>query len=334
MTVLRFALPILALLSAACADKSAPPARTDLHAHARANGSPAVDVVTSAEFAKKHSTHSGYWNQGLAELNRYSLQQSRYGELHDGEAVFVFVTEPFLKDRQVKFESGDRSNAEQVLKLNAYRRFYTGVYPYTTMTSTFVPANRPGPSHKLTTTVQEWCGQVFAQLNLRADATSYGGRSFSYFQSEGDREFEVSSAVLEDALPAQARRDLGSLPIGTIELLPSTTYLRLAHKSWDVRKAQATLSPAQKSDFSDSAVRVYRLEYVDLDRVVEWHFEEQFPHRLVGWEETARAIFNPAGGEPQLLTTRGKLTSSIMLDYWSKHGNDDAPYRDALGLKF
>jgi len=37
------------------------------------------------------STRSGqfsdYWRQGLAELNRYRLEQVRYGEVHEGDAV-------------------------------------------------------------------------------------------------------------------------------------------------------------------------------------------------------------------------------------------------------
>src|ERR1043166_4986458 len=78
-----------------------------------------------------------YWYAGKAELDRYSLDQARYGEMHKGEAVVIFVTEPFLLDKQVKFEHGDKSNAVTVMKVNFTKRFFTGIYPYTLITSTF-----------------------------------------------------------------------------------------------------------------------------------------------------------------------------------------------------
>ncbi len=48
----------------------------------------------------------GYWYQGKAELTRYQLEQARYGEIHSGDAVLIFVTENFLLDKQVKHEHG------------------------------------------------------------------------------------------------------------------------------------------------------------------------------------------------------------------------------------
>ena len=34
-----------------------------------------------------------YWYNHGAELSRFTLQQMRYGEIHDGDAILVFVTE-------------------------------------------------------------------------------------------------------------------------------------------------------------------------------------------------------------------------------------------------
>ena len=39
------------------------------------------------------SKFNDYWYRGEAELNSYTLEQARYGEIHKGEAVLVFVTE-------------------------------------------------------------------------------------------------------------------------------------------------------------------------------------------------------------------------------------------------
>lgn len=323
---------LLMVFGSGCAEKKTTTPSADTRAQATTMQE--VDVTTSAEFAQEHDSFDDYWFRGLAELNRFELTQSRYGELHDGEAVFVFVTEPFLRDKQVKHEFGDGSNAEQVLKLNNYRRFYTGVYPYTMLTSTFVPAKREGPAHKVTQTVQEWCGQAFAQMNLDDAKTGYDVQSFSYFQKEGDRKFELDTTRLEDSLFTQIRKDPEGLPTGEIQLLPSLVFLRLMHRPWKVSTAEASLSGPSKTSFSDAPVRTYTLEYPAYDRTLSIYFEDAFPHRIVGFEESYEALFNPEGGEPQRLTTRAKLTKSIMLDYWSRHGNDDAVWRDVLGLQY
>ena len=217
-----------------------------------------VNVTTSKDFAKKHTDFRAYWHRGLAELNRYELKQSRYGELHDGEAVMVFVTEPFLSDKQVKQDFGNDPSAVQVLKNNFYRRFYTGVYPYTIMTSTFTPT-APGPTIKVTQSVQEWCGHVYAQLNLNAERNGYDVKSFSYFQSEADQELALAGTLVEDDLYTRIRLGPESLPTGELELLPSATYLRLTHKEWALRPATVTLSAAAKSDVSDEPVRTYAI---------------------------------------------------------------------------
>jgi hypothetical protein len=36
-----------------------------------------------------------YWFNGEAELSSFQLTQARYGELREGKAVMIFVTEPF-----------------------------------------------------------------------------------------------------------------------------------------------------------------------------------------------------------------------------------------------
>ena len=58
---------------------------------------PPLAFTATAEFDK-------YWNSGLAELARYELQQARYGAVHRGEMIAIFVTEPFRTDKQVKSE--------------------------------------------------------------------------------------------------------------------------------------------------------------------------------------------------------------------------------------
>ena len=107
-----------------------------------------------------------YWYSGEAEITSYSLLQERYGEIREGTAVNVFVTEDFLPEEQVKANNASEKNIS-VMKLNQMKNFNTGIYPYSIMGSTFSPITNSGHALKVSAGVQEWCGQVYMQLNNR-----------------------------------------------------------------------------------------------------------------------------------------------------------------------
>ncbi len=264
-----------------------------------------------------------YWYQGKAELTRYELNQARYGEIHKGEAVLIFVTEPFRADRQVKLERGDPSKGVTVLKLNSVRKFFTGIYPYSMMTSTFSPvssgATNPRKTLKVASSSQEWCGQTFTQLNLRGGR--YEGLLRSYFDDEGDRAFDFDAAWLEDEIWTRIRLAPETLPVGPVSVVPGLQYARLWHKDVRPEKAEATLR-------SEGREKVYTLDYSAIPRKLAIRFEAAFPYRIVSWEETQPGGFD---GSP-LLTTKAVATKSLMLDYWKRHGNADAHFRKELGL--
>jgi hypothetical protein len=262
-----------------------------------------------------------YWYQGKAELTRYELNQARYGEMHKGEAVLIFVTEPFLPDKQVKLERGDPSKGVTVLKLNSVRKFFTGIYPYSLMTSTFTPVSfgATGRALKVASSSQEWCGLTFTQLNLRGGR--YEGALRSYFEDEGDRAFGFDAAWLEDEIWTRIRLAPETLPVGRIEIVPGLQYARLWHKDVRPEKAEATLR-------SDGRENVYSLAYSAIPRKLAIRDEAAFPYKIVSWEEIQPGAFD---GSP-LLTTKAVATRSLMLDYWKRHGNADAHYRKELGL--
>ena len=87
-----------------------------------ANSSTTVD---SKEF-------KDYWYDGKAEITSYKLEQARYGELHEGYAVLVFVAEDFSKSKQVKLDDPQNAKGDdvKVLKLNRIKKFDTGIYRY------------------------------------------------------------------------------------------------------------------------------------------------------------------------------------------------------------
>ena len=145
-------------------------------------------------------TFHRYWHAGKAEIDSYELNQSRYGENRPGKAVLIFVTEDLSRKLQVKLDDPSSGNKTNVLKLNFTKKFITGIYPYSMMLSVFTPTDRTkdSPSVKVVMSSQEWCGQVYTQLNLRGNR--YSIKSHSYFEQEADEQFSVKQTLLEDEL--------------------------------------------------------------------------------------------------------------------------------------
>ena len=258
-----------------------------------------------------------YWYSGLAELNSYRTTQRRYGEDREGTAVLIFVTEGFLPETQVK-DDGARTKEEpvSVLKLNRVERFSTGVYDYSIMQSVFTPVSRDRYPHTLKTTlsVQDWCGQVWAQYNYRKNAYQVEYRS--YFQREGDQRVSHAAALLEDELPNLVRLDRAWLPDGEVLLIPSEKYGRLHHQSTEPRRA--TLSFSESPD-----ALTLEVEYRDLERSLAYEFEPEFPYRLEAWTVIQDGVRD----------FEAERTATRREPYWQQNGNRFAPLRDSLGLQ-
>jgi len=261
-----------------------------------------------------------YWYAGKAEVSSYELTQARYGELRKGNAVLIFVTEPFSKEKQVKLDNPQRTGDDKVtvMKLNFTKKFETGIYPYSMMLSTFTPVDRYNFPSTLKTTMsgQEWCGQVFAQMNLENE--KYHVQSFSYFESEGDNKFELENALLEDEIWNMIRLDYTALPTGSVTLIPGLFATRLMHKPLKPMTTEASLVEKENEG-------IYTMEFPN-DRTLSITFSLTFPHKILSWEEKYPGI----GGE--VLTTSGKLKESLHIDYWNKNSNADSHLRDSLLL--
>ncbi|MEB8328826.1 septum formation inhibitor Maf [Flavobacteriaceae bacterium KMM 6897] len=260
-----------------------------------------------------------YWYAGTAEITSYRLEQARYGEIREGEAVLIYVTEPFLVNKQVK---ADRSNPENiaVLKLNTTKKFLTGIYPYSIMTSSFYPVDNNGHAVKISNSAQEWCGHVYAQLNNREE---FEVMSHSYFESEADQEFNLTKTILEDELWNKIRVDPKSLPTGSLQIIPSMEFTRLRHKEFKAYEATVTLT-------NNGRLSNYTISYPALDRTLEINFSKDFPHTIENWSETAVSGFGPGAKQ---LTTRATKIKTLNTPYWQKNHNSDLFLRDSLGLK-
>ncbi|MBO6879693.1 septum formation inhibitor Maf [Winogradskyella sp.] len=256
-----------------------------------------------------------YWYNGEAEITSYKLEQARYGELREGTAVMVFVTEDFLPEQQVKADNYDESNIP-VLKLNATKNFNTGVYPYSIMQSTFYPVANNQHAIKVTASVQEWCGQVYAQLNNRDD---FEIMSHSYFQGEADQNFNIEKNWTENELWTKLRIDPQSLPTGELKIVPSLEFTRLRHQPIKAYDAIASLENG-----------IYTLSYPELNRTLKINFNNEFPFDILGWEETSESGF---GASTKTLTTKATKLSSIKSAYWNKNNNADESLREKLKLQ-
>ena len=279
------------------------------------------DVAESAVAYHPNEQFNEYWYNNEAELAHYKLTQARYGELREGDAVLIFVTEHLDPQHHVKTANEDNSGIP-ILKLNATRNFTTGIYPYSLMTSVFTPVNidQNPNSLKVSFTGQEWCGHVFQLLDLRGD--SYKAVLHSYFEGEADKELTLKPALLEDEIFNRIRINPLSLPKGELEIIPTLTFLRLKHVEMKPYKAIASFK--DEGEFS-----TYSIEFPELQRSLIIEYQKLFPHKITRWEETYNSGF---GDNIQTLTTTAVLDTTIMLDYWNKNAAADTIYRKLLGF--
>lgn len=254
-----------------------------------------------------------YWYAGKAEITSYTLKQSRYGELRDGSVVFIYVTEPFSAEKQVKADAQNADNIP-VLKLNSTKNYLTGIYPYSIMTSSFYPVYDNSNALKVTFSAQEWCGQVYAQLNNKEN---FEITSHSYFEKEGDQDFSLDKTLLEDEIWNKIRINPANLPTGEIKIIPSFEYIRVYHKEMKIQNAVA------KMEILENGLTSYSINYPELQRSLSIIFTSDFPHSIESWNET---ITNGT------LISSGQKKKRIITPYWEQNSNSDLFLRDSLGL--
>ncbi|MBT8297800.1 MAG: septum formation inhibitor Maf [Maribacter sp.] len=272
-------------------------------------------VKTKKELSKEFKE---YWYAGDAEITSYKLEQARYGELREGKAVLIYVTEPFNANKQVKAEF-DRDGNIPILKLNRTKKYLTGIYPYSLMSSSFYPVHDDQQALKVTFSAQEWCGQVFAQIN---NHEKFKIRSFSYFESEGDIDIELEKNVLENELWNRIRVNPFDLPIGALKMIPDLEYIRMAHKELAAYNAIASLT-------TNDGFNIYRLTYPELDRTLEIKFESSFPYTIESWTDSFKSGF---GSKAQTMTSKATKIKTLKTPYWRQNRNNDIFLRDTLGL--
>jgi len=279
----------------------------------------------------------GHWRDGKAELDGYRLTVTRYARPRTGQAVMIFVTEPFSVSKLVKTDDPSRNPDDtlDVIKLNLVRDFQTGLYDYNTMTSVFCRTADFEPV-KITFSSAEWCGHVYEELLPGPDRVR--GRLSSYFEGES-APLDLPArpgGVVEDSLFIQLRGLRGQpyLEPGRprqVDFLPGAMTRRLRHQplAWTTaeieRLADRERISVPAGDF-DTIVYVVRVADGRLGR---FHIEAAAPHRVVRWSwgTSLQTFAPPEAGES------GELTGSERLAYWQLHDNGDERHLEALGLQ-
>ncbi len=276
-----------------------------------------------------HSEYTiDYWDEGLAEVSRYTLEQNRYQDVHPGEVVMIFVKEDFLTAKQVKSESSSLKRSTPILKNIMLKKFTTGLYDYTMSTNVFSAFDQnkfPGV-FKIQSLSTEWCGSTYTQLNHRDNA--YEVELRSYFENEGDQHTQIKDVLTEDEIFNLIRLNPDGLPIGELELIPATQYSRLSHLPIGSYKATTQLSSYEGKEFDEKSIHVYQLDLKKMNRSVRIYFERSYPHRILGWDESFPSMF-----DRQPRTTKARLSHQIRKDYWKYNRLDNQGLRAELGLK-
>jgi hypothetical protein len=278
--------------------------------------SPSANARLTTLPAAHGSDFNTYWYAGKAELSTYQLEQDRYGEKRTAEQVNIFVTEDFSASKQVKLDNAQEAGDDKVpvLKLNSVRRFETGIYDYSLMSSVFTPIESDAATLKLNATIQDWCGHTFTQINRLDKAWRW--RQFSYFESEADTEALLEDCVLEDELFSQLRLKPEAWNNRQVRMLPGLFYLRMKHLPSEPKNATIS-SQVQNGN------RLTTVQYTDLPRTIRITQESAFPYRILDWEEQ----------ENDKILVKAYLVNVVATDYWAKNGNQYSGWRDSLKLR-
>ncbi len=259
-----------------------------------------------------------YWYTGEAEITSFRINQARYGEIREGDAVMIFVTEDFSKDGYTKTDKPG-SESLPVLKMNFTKNFVTGIYPYSIMTSTFIPFENYGPVLKISCSVQEWCGHVYMQLTNKKQMEYL---VHSYFENENVADGKIESALTEDEIWNLIRIYPESIPEGSQQVIPPFHFLRMKH--FEMKTYTCEISKT----VSDTGISAITMDYPELQRTMKIYYQSEFPRQITGWQESYP---DGQGDNPPILISTGERIRTIRSPYWTKNKSSDEIIRKELG---
>jgi hypothetical protein len=187
------------------------------------------------------------------------------------------------------------------------------------MSSTFYPVHHNLQALKVSSSIQEWCGHVYSQLNNRKE---FEFISHSYFEGEGDQQKSLEKDILENELWNMIRVHPENLPTGSLKVIPSLEYIRTAHIPIKAYTAEGSIKEI-------SGLTTYTLNYPELNRSLSIVFTSAFPHSIEQWTDAFKSGYGPNTRE---LTSKAVKIKRLKTPYWRQNSNKDLIYRDSLGL--
>jgi hypothetical protein len=282
-------------------------------------------------------TFESIWQDGRAELDGYRYAVTRYGQRRGGQAVAVYVTEPFSERDRVKVDDPARHPGDvfEALKLNLVRDFQTGIYDYNTMTSLFVRSSDFMPA-KVSFSSAEWCGHVYEELRFDHDAVRQSTRS--YFEGEsGARTMKAPrGGVPEEALHVLLRGLRGPFlrpgESRPVPFLPSAFVRRLTHRAaaWGtatIERGSRTESIRVPAGLFETDPYIVRASD---GREGRYWIESDPPHRVIRWTWTGASEGTRMAADA---AESAELAGSERLPYWQLHDNGNETLLSRLGLE-
>lgn len=256
-----------------------------------------------------------YWYSQGSEISSFALHQSKYGQLHHGEATLEYSLATYSRSRQLPVMKFDTANADhiRVMVLNSRKHFATGLFENSVASTTVIPEiMREGPfALKLTGSVHEREGLSWLQLNL--DANKYNVQLRSFNANEGDKNRVTMLCVTEDQLWCMIRTNPPALPVGKMQVVPGLTSMRLRQSVIKPVLAELTLTDALQNDIpsaikTDAVLQHYKIEYPVDGRRLDIFFQKDFPFLIEGWKET---YVDGQGSSSRKITTSAHRTQTI-----------------------
>ncbi len=286
-----------------------------------------VWLLLAANYACADMRFDSYWYDGNAEISVYDLEEVRYDEVRKGKRIMVFVTEPLRRSTLIKPDTLISADERyDVIKLNDIRKFTTGIYDYSLMTSVFSCVKAYDSiaemmALKVSFGSQEWCGNVFEIIKWKNG--SLKGNLYSYFESDGEPVLkfkEDMKPLFEDNLWILIRELNGPFLVDnskrSFAVIPSAWQRRKQHVA--LKQKNAVIEKHAGAKINTSAGRFESVRFVwtiDAMETKVW-VEKAWPHKILKWIE-------PDG-------SRGSLISSTRQPYWRQHANDDSDLRRRL----
>ncbi|MFQ5501187.1 MAG: hypothetical protein ACE5EQ_02680 [Phycisphaerae bacterium] len=233
-----------------------------------------------------------FWNDGLSEMSYYDAVDTLYSKPRQYIRIMLLNREWLNPVQRVKAEnqnilvaSGDgseRKSSVPVFKLNIIEEIPTENYNYRHMITVFLNRHTLIPE-KLAASSQEWCGTTFKQLQWLPEGLRV--RSFSYFEDEADREWNLPPSPVaypREALFVLARAACASENDMDLLLLPS---MRSNHASEPMPvpvhlKVGATRSSV-RVPFGRFSAKTITITDENGDETARYQVEAEAPYRLL-----------------------------------------------------